>query len=371
MEKSSKRGKIPQQDWPSIITRYEAGETLASIARTYDCSPPAISYIVSRTKARSAAAEAAVQTTPATAAEPQLLKGPSSEVPTSNIPAAAMLHGTAATGAASPLELPVTEPRLIEQPAGAPQPREPGLFPDEPPQAPNLPANPVSSAGNGPIRATVISRAATLAQPATATRSVHRVLPEGSRRTANRDEPCTCRCLTETAAHTVPIRCTKAPQTSPMPAPETVSIRIRPRNRPLANLHGRVRSIIVPRRTLRTFPRGPMLRRCVSPMGCAIRLQIAPPARGSAAGKVVRLSIGRFENGSMAISPSFSQRSTPPSIATPPRLAPNCARQPIGCCGPGPVRESNWNASRRAHRCRRGTRSGKQHPYSGIAEVLV
>lgn len=52
MEKSSKRGKIPQRDWPSIIKRYEAGETLASIARTYDCSPPAISYIVSRTRAR-------------------------------------------------------------------------------------------------------------------------------------------------------------------------------------------------------------------------------------------------------------------------------------------------------------------------------
>ncbi len=55
MEKSSKRGKIPQKDWPSIISRYEAGETLASIARTYDCSPPAISYIVSRSRARSAA----------------------------------------------------------------------------------------------------------------------------------------------------------------------------------------------------------------------------------------------------------------------------------------------------------------------------
>ncbi len=75
MEKSSKRGKIPQQDWPSIIARYEAGETLASIARTYDCSPPAISYIVSRTKARSAAAEAAVQTTPATSRRTAVAEG--------------------------------------------------------------------------------------------------------------------------------------------------------------------------------------------------------------------------------------------------------------------------------------------------------
>jgi hypothetical protein len=55
MERSSKRGKIPQQDWPSIIERYEKGETLASIARTYDCSPPAISYILSRSRARAAA----------------------------------------------------------------------------------------------------------------------------------------------------------------------------------------------------------------------------------------------------------------------------------------------------------------------------
>jgi hypothetical protein len=52
MEKSSKRGKIPQSDWPLIMTRYEAGETLASIARTYDCSPPAISYVVSKSRAR-------------------------------------------------------------------------------------------------------------------------------------------------------------------------------------------------------------------------------------------------------------------------------------------------------------------------------
>jgi hypothetical protein len=68
MEKSGKRGKIPQSDWPLIMGRYEAGETLSSIARTYDCSPPAISYIVSRSRGKSAS-EAA--TPPA---EPQLLK---------------------------------------------------------------------------------------------------------------------------------------------------------------------------------------------------------------------------------------------------------------------------------------------------------
>ena len=71
MEKSSKRGKIPQSDWPLIMGRYEAGETLSSIARTYDCSPPAISYVVSRSRARQAGGE-----TPRSAAagESQLIK---------------------------------------------------------------------------------------------------------------------------------------------------------------------------------------------------------------------------------------------------------------------------------------------------------
>src|SRR5579885_2071735 len=70
MEKSAKRGKIPQTDWPLIMSRYEAGETLASIARTYDCSPPAISYIVSRSKARQPEGEGA----PAAASETSLVK---------------------------------------------------------------------------------------------------------------------------------------------------------------------------------------------------------------------------------------------------------------------------------------------------------
>ena len=71
MEKSSKRGKIPQSDWPLIMSRYEAGETLSSIARTYDCSPPAISYVVSRSRARGP-----VESPALVSAEPQLIKSP-------------------------------------------------------------------------------------------------------------------------------------------------------------------------------------------------------------------------------------------------------------------------------------------------------
>jgi hypothetical protein len=69
MEKSNKRGKIPQTDWPLIMARYEAGETLASIARTYDCSPPAISYIVGRNRDKPANETPSLPTL-----EPQLIK---------------------------------------------------------------------------------------------------------------------------------------------------------------------------------------------------------------------------------------------------------------------------------------------------------
>lgn len=95
MEKTSKRGKIPQQDWPSIISRYEAGETLASIARTYDCSPPAISYIVSRTRARGAPADGAGPKpgTP-TSTEPQLVKAQGS-LPIDDIADAESMHAEA------------------------------------------------------------------------------------------------------------------------------------------------------------------------------------------------------------------------------------------------------------------------------------
>ena len=79
MEKSSKRGKIPQSDWPLIMSRYEAGETLASIARTYDCSPPAISYVVSRSRARHPGGMPPQPSAMPSANEPQLIKAPAAE----------------------------------------------------------------------------------------------------------------------------------------------------------------------------------------------------------------------------------------------------------------------------------------------------
>jgi hypothetical protein len=119
MEKSGKRGKIPQSDWPLIMARYSQGETLSSIARTYDCSPPAISYIVSRSREKPAA-----ETAPAPAAEPQLIKTPG--------------HGGAGNGSVS------VEPMQT----ATPQPPPVGDL------RPNVAANGASAngvPGNGPL----------------------------------------------------------------------------------------------------------------------------------------------------------------------------------------------------------------------------
>ena len=105
MEKSGKRGKIPQTDWPLIMSRYEAGETLSSIARTYDCSPPAISYIVSRSREKSTNEAAA-----ASASEPQLIKAPANGASTNG---SAAVEPTAAPLVAirrDPVPIPETRP---------------------------------------------------------------------------------------------------------------------------------------------------------------------------------------------------------------------------------------------------------------------
>ena len=46
------RGKIPREEWPKIAARFQNGETLTEIARSYDCTAPAIRYIVGRAPIR-------------------------------------------------------------------------------------------------------------------------------------------------------------------------------------------------------------------------------------------------------------------------------------------------------------------------------
>lgn len=50
-ESPKKRGRIPQTAWPRILERYRAGATLSAIAREFECTPSAISYIVRKAEA--------------------------------------------------------------------------------------------------------------------------------------------------------------------------------------------------------------------------------------------------------------------------------------------------------------------------------
>lgn len=47
-EAPKRRGRIPQSAWPGILARYQTGETLSAIAREFDCTPSAISYILKK-----------------------------------------------------------------------------------------------------------------------------------------------------------------------------------------------------------------------------------------------------------------------------------------------------------------------------------
>jgi hypothetical protein len=121
------------------MARYDAGETLASIARTYDCSPPAISYIVSRSRARSAAIETLAPDAPPPA-EPQLVKSYVDR------PAGEISPGEEAPGDMSDGDAPQPLGRLD----GGQQRIEPRTFPDEVERVLDLREDPPQRTGNGP-----------------------------------------------------------------------------------------------------------------------------------------------------------------------------------------------------------------------------
>ena len=46
--------KIPQGEWKAIAARYAKGESISKIAQSYSCSPPAIHYILKRSRQNAA-----------------------------------------------------------------------------------------------------------------------------------------------------------------------------------------------------------------------------------------------------------------------------------------------------------------------------
>jgi hypothetical protein len=59
-ERAAQPRKIPRLEWPAIADRHRQGESFASIARAYSCTPPAIRYIVGRESKGRAGATAGV-----------------------------------------------------------------------------------------------------------------------------------------------------------------------------------------------------------------------------------------------------------------------------------------------------------------------
>lgn len=58
MGHTTEKGKIPRSEWSAIRTRYETGKSIASIARHYRCTAPAIRYILRRPLSAGGAAPA-------------------------------------------------------------------------------------------------------------------------------------------------------------------------------------------------------------------------------------------------------------------------------------------------------------------------
>ncbi|TWB40570.1 hypothetical protein [Nitrospirillum pindoramense] len=101
-----RRGRIPQSAWPSILERYRAGATLSAIAREFDCTPSAISYIVR--KAETAQPSEGGEASAAEAAPaPKAVKAPNAEAPAADAPAP------------SPT-LPLEQPVVVEAPVAVP-----------------------------------------------------------------------------------------------------------------------------------------------------------------------------------------------------------------------------------------------------------
>ncbi len=82
-EAPKKRGRIPQSAWPQILERYRSGATLSAIAREFECTPSAISYIIRKAEAAGGAGEDTAEA-PAEAASAE---APVSEAPATQPPA--------------------------------------------------------------------------------------------------------------------------------------------------------------------------------------------------------------------------------------------------------------------------------------------
>lgn len=182
-EATKKRGRIPQSAWPDILQRHRAGQTLTAIAREFDCTPSAISYIVRKAEAAGVSPAADVaeappekssgaekSATPETSAPPE--KPAAIERPVVIEKPAVIEKPTPAAAPASPLPAPQAEParpalekRAPAQPAmrlaPAPAPRPPAPRP-----AATSPALAAAEPAPAPVAPPTAENKAAAAEPA-------------------------------------------------------------------------------------------------------------------------------------------------------------------------------------------------------------
>ncbi len=126
-ESPKRRGRIPQSAWPRILERYRSGATLSAIAREFECTPSAISYIVRKAGATGAAPDeaegqitedAATETPDADAAAPTPPAAAEVAAPTPQPPAA---EPAPAVAEAAPTPTPAPAPAPVRPKADAPR----------------------------------------------------------------------------------------------------------------------------------------------------------------------------------------------------------------------------------------------------------
>jgi transposase-like protein len=129
-ESPRRRGRIPQTAWPRILDMHKNGSTLTAIAKEFDCTPSAISYIIKKAEA-SGTEITDVQDEPTDAPVAPTASAPApAERPTAPRAASTgQLSLSTSPRAASPEprapEPRPTEPRPTEPRAAEPRPTEP------------------------------------------------------------------------------------------------------------------------------------------------------------------------------------------------------------------------------------------------------
>ncbi|KAA0684634.1 hypothetical protein [Azospirillum brasilense] len=135
-EAPKKRGRIPQSAWPQILERYRSGATLSAIAREFECTPSAISYIIRKAEAASDKDAPVEEGAPTEAAGDATAEAPAGDALAEEPPPAPV----AAPDAPAPAKLARRATAPAQAPQNAAPPATPVAAPQPTPVQPSAPA---------------------------------------------------------------------------------------------------------------------------------------------------------------------------------------------------------------------------------------